>query len=160
MTLLTSAQREQLLANRITEGKIFRRILHGDICEPLADADVRNIIRRRALASGQPLGRLCSFPALGLRDRRQRDDIAGGKKTRAATAQPGEARSRRPEGSPLRRQGAGVGTPPRARPRESAPVFQTPHTMMVTVPYKWITAASSRLCWSVADDSRPLGVVG
>jgi integrase len=47
-----------LLANKITQGKIFRRILHDEIREPLADGAVRNIIKRRALLSGQPLGNL------------------------------------------------------------------------------------------------------
>jgi integrase len=47
-----------LLANKITTGKVFRRILHGQILEPLADGAVRDIIRRRAQLSGQPLGNL------------------------------------------------------------------------------------------------------
>jgi integrase len=47
-----------LLANKITQGPIFRSILHDEIREPLAHGAVRDIIRRRALLSGQPLGNL------------------------------------------------------------------------------------------------------
>jgi integrase len=47
-----------LVANRITSGPIFRRILNEEIHDPLKPAAVRDIIKRRALASGQPLGRL------------------------------------------------------------------------------------------------------
>jgi integrase len=48
----------ELFRARLTQGKIFRRILHGQIREPLKDAAVRDIIRRRALLADQPLGRL------------------------------------------------------------------------------------------------------
>lgn len=47
-----------LLVNKIHQGKIFRRILHEEIREPLADGAVRDVIRRRALLSGQSVGNL------------------------------------------------------------------------------------------------------
>jgi integrase len=47
-----------LVANRITSGPIFRRILNDEIHDPLRPAAVRDIIKRRALATGQPLGKL------------------------------------------------------------------------------------------------------
>src|SRR5580658_6008343 len=47
-----------LLDYRITQGPIFRRILHDRILEPLKDSAVRTIIQRRALMSEQPLGKL------------------------------------------------------------------------------------------------------
>jgi integrase len=47
-----------LHAARITTGPIFRRILNGEIHEPLRDEAVRKIIRRRALLADRPLGKL------------------------------------------------------------------------------------------------------
>jgi integrase len=47
-----------LLEFRITQGPIFRRIRNDRIAEPLKDAAVREIIRRRARMSDQPLGEL------------------------------------------------------------------------------------------------------
>jgi integrase len=47
-----------LLEYRITQGPLFRRILHDRLLEPLKDSAVRTIIQRRALMSEQPLGKL------------------------------------------------------------------------------------------------------
>ena len=47
-----------LSAHHISSGAIFRRILNGELHEPLRPAAVRDIIRRRAQLSGEPLGRL------------------------------------------------------------------------------------------------------
>ena len=47
-----------LLEFRITHGPLFRRILNGRIVEPLQDAAVREIIRRRAKMAHEPLGKL------------------------------------------------------------------------------------------------------
>jgi integrase len=47
-----------LLDYRITQGPIFRRILHDRLLEPLKDQAVRTIIQRRALMSEHPLGKL------------------------------------------------------------------------------------------------------
>ena len=47
-----------LLEYRITQGPIFRRILHDRILEPIKDQAVRTIVQRRALMSEQPLGKL------------------------------------------------------------------------------------------------------
>jgi len=49
---------KELLEFRITQGPIFRRILNDRIAEPLKDGAVREIIRRRARLSDQPLGDL------------------------------------------------------------------------------------------------------
>ena len=49
---------QELFRARITEGPIFRRILNGQIHEPLKDAAVRDIVRRRAQLADQPLGKL------------------------------------------------------------------------------------------------------
>jgi len=49
---------QELFRAKVTEGKIFRRILNGQIHEPLKDAAVRDIIRRRAQMADQPLGKL------------------------------------------------------------------------------------------------------
>ena len=49
---------QSLLEFRITHGPIFRRILNERIVEPLKDAAVREIIRRRPQMADQPLGRL------------------------------------------------------------------------------------------------------
>jgi integrase len=49
---------KELLGFRITHGPIFRRILNGRIVEPLKAGAVREIIRRRARMTGQPLGKL------------------------------------------------------------------------------------------------------
>lgn len=49
---------EELLRFRITQGPLFRRILNDRIVEPLRPAAVREIVKRRALLAGQPLGRL------------------------------------------------------------------------------------------------------
>jgi len=43
-----------LLEYRITQGPIFRRILHDRILEPIKDQAVRTIIQRRALISERP----------------------------------------------------------------------------------------------------------
>jgi integrase len=48
----------ELLSSRITEGKLFRRILNNRIVEPLEPWAVRDIVRRRAKLANQPLGRL------------------------------------------------------------------------------------------------------
>jgi integrase len=48
----------ELFKAKITQGAIFRRILNGQIREPLKDAAVRDIVRRRALMADQPLGKL------------------------------------------------------------------------------------------------------
>jgi integrase len=47
-----------LLEFRITHGPIFRRILNDRIVEPLKDAAVREIVRRRARMADEPLGKL------------------------------------------------------------------------------------------------------
>jgi len=47
-----------LLEFRITHGPIFRRILNDRIVEPLKDAAVREIVRRRAKMAHEPLGKL------------------------------------------------------------------------------------------------------
>jgi integrase len=49
---------QELFRSKITEGAIFRRILNGQIHEPLKDAAVRDIVRRRAQMADQPLGKL------------------------------------------------------------------------------------------------------
>jgi integrase len=49
---------QALLEFRITRGPIFRRILNDRIVEPLKDAAVREIVRRRARMAAQPLGKL------------------------------------------------------------------------------------------------------
>jgi integrase len=49
---------QELFRVKITEGPLFRRILNGQIHEPLKDAAVRDIVRRRAQMADQPLGRL------------------------------------------------------------------------------------------------------
>jgi integrase len=49
---------QELFRAKVTEGKIFRRILNGQIREPLKDAAVRDIIRRRGRMLDQPLGNL------------------------------------------------------------------------------------------------------
>jgi integrase len=49
---------DELLRFRITEGKLFRRILNDRIVEPLEPWAVRDIVRRRAKLASQPLGRL------------------------------------------------------------------------------------------------------
>jgi integrase len=49
---------QQLFRAKITHGPIFRRIVSGRIGEPLQAAAVRDIIRRRAQMSDQPLGKL------------------------------------------------------------------------------------------------------
>jgi integrase len=49
---------QALLEFRITHGPIFRRILNDRIVEPLKDAAVREIVRRRARMADQPLGKL------------------------------------------------------------------------------------------------------
>jgi integrase len=48
----------ELFRADVTQGPIFRRILNGQIHEPLKDAAVRDIIRRRAQLADQPLGKL------------------------------------------------------------------------------------------------------
>jgi integrase len=48
----------ELLSSRITEGKLFRRILNNRIVEPLEAWAVRDIVRRRAKLADQPLGKL------------------------------------------------------------------------------------------------------
>lgn len=48
----------ELFAQRITEGPLFRRILHGRIVEPLKDVAVRKIVKARAKLADQPLGKL------------------------------------------------------------------------------------------------------
>ncbi len=48
----------ELFRAKITQGAIFRRIHNGRITEPLKDAAVREIIRRRAKLVDPPLGRL------------------------------------------------------------------------------------------------------
>jgi integrase len=48
----------ELFRAKITEGPLFRRILNGQIHEPLKDAAVRDIVRRRAQMADQPLGKL------------------------------------------------------------------------------------------------------
>jgi integrase len=47
-----------LLEFRITHGPLFCRILNERIAEPLKDAAVREIVRRRARMANQPLGKL------------------------------------------------------------------------------------------------------
>ena len=47
-----------LLEFRITHGPLFRRILNDRIVEPLKDAAVREIVRRRATLANKPLGKL------------------------------------------------------------------------------------------------------
>jgi integrase len=49
---------QELFRSKITQGAIFRRILNGQIREPLRAAAVRDIIRRRAQLADQPLGKL------------------------------------------------------------------------------------------------------
>jgi integrase len=49
---------DELLRFRISEGKLFRRILNDWIVEPLDPWAVRDIVRRRAKRANQPLGRL------------------------------------------------------------------------------------------------------
>jgi integrase len=49
---------QALLEFRITHGPLFRRILNDRIVEPLKDAAVRDIVRRRAKMAHEPLGRL------------------------------------------------------------------------------------------------------
>jgi integrase len=49
---------QALLEFRITHGPLFRRILNERIVEPLKDAAVREIVRRRARMADQPLGKL------------------------------------------------------------------------------------------------------
>jgi integrase len=49
---------DELLRYRFTEGKLFRRIWHDRIVEPLKDQAVRNIVRARAQLANQPLGKL------------------------------------------------------------------------------------------------------
>ena len=49
---------QELLQFRITHGPLFRRILNERIGEPLKDAAVRDIVKRRAEMANQPLGRL------------------------------------------------------------------------------------------------------
>jgi integrase len=49
---------QELFRAKITQGPIFRRILNGQIHEPLKGAAVRDIIRRRALMADEPLGKL------------------------------------------------------------------------------------------------------
>ena len=49
---------KELLGFRITHGPLFRRILNDRIVEPLKDAAVREIVRRRARMANQPLGKL------------------------------------------------------------------------------------------------------
>jgi len=49
---------QELFRAKITRGQIFRRILNGQIHEPLKDAAVRDIIRRRAQLADRPLGNL------------------------------------------------------------------------------------------------------
>jgi integrase len=49
---------QELFRVRITQGPLFRRILNGQIHEPLKDAAVRDIVRRRAQMADQPLGKL------------------------------------------------------------------------------------------------------
>jgi integrase len=49
---------QALLEFRITHGPLFRRILNERIVEPLKDAAVREIVRRRARMANQPLGKL------------------------------------------------------------------------------------------------------
>jgi integrase len=49
---------DELLRYRITEGKLFRRIWHDRIVEPLKDQAVRSIVRQRAKMADQPLGKL------------------------------------------------------------------------------------------------------
>lgn len=49
---------QELFRARITQGPIFRRILNGQIHEPLKGAAVRDIVRRRAQLADQPLGKL------------------------------------------------------------------------------------------------------
>jgi integrase len=49
---------QALLEFRITHGPLFRRILNDRIVEPLKDAAVREIVRRRARMANQPLGKL------------------------------------------------------------------------------------------------------
>ena len=56
--LALEAWLQELFRARITQGPIFRRILNGRIHEPLKDAAVRDIIRRRALLADEPLGKL------------------------------------------------------------------------------------------------------
>jgi integrase len=56
--LALEAWLQELFRARITQGPIFRRILNGRIREPLKDAAVRDIIRRRALLADEPLGKL------------------------------------------------------------------------------------------------------
>ena len=47
-----------LLEFRITHGPIFRRIRNERVVEPLKDAAVREIVRRRARMANEPLGKL------------------------------------------------------------------------------------------------------
>jgi integrase len=49
---------DELIRFRITEGPLFRRILNDRIVEPLKDAAVRDIVRRRSRMAQEPLGRL------------------------------------------------------------------------------------------------------
>src|ERR1022692_2296522 len=49
---------QALLEFRITHGALFRRILNDRIVEPLKDAAVREIVRRRARMANEPLGKL------------------------------------------------------------------------------------------------------
>jgi integrase len=49
---------EVLLKQKITQGQIFRQIVHGEVREPLIPGTVRVIIRRRARMANQPLGHL------------------------------------------------------------------------------------------------------
>jgi integrase len=49
---------QELFRSKITQGAIFRRILNGQIREPLKGAAVRDIVRRRAQLTAEPLGKL------------------------------------------------------------------------------------------------------
>jgi len=49
---------QALLEFLIPHGPLFRRILNDRIVEPLKDAAVRDIVRRRAKTAHEPLGRL------------------------------------------------------------------------------------------------------
>jgi integrase len=53
-----TAWMQALLEFRITHGPLFRRILNERIVEPLKDAAVREIVRRRARMAHEPLGKL------------------------------------------------------------------------------------------------------
>lgn len=49
---------DELLAARITQGALFRRLRHGRISEPLKDEAVADIVKSRSKLAKEPLGRL------------------------------------------------------------------------------------------------------